>query len=105
MVSLIIALVALIAAGAVVKYMVGKHESKLDVIFKRLDKHGDDIVTMKAEAFHNLTAEKADALYLRLSEFARFEKHSDARFDEMGKSLDDNSDLLKQVLIKLEPKK
>ena len=105
MISLLIGAITFIAMAAVVRHMVSQHAMQLgkhadalqnmhavpdqmqglkvtvEALDKRLDKHGDDIVAMRTEASHNLTAEKADDLYLRIKEFERFEKHIDIRFD------------------------
>lgn len=77
-----------------------KDQAKFDVkfnehlkgIYKRLDKHGDDIVRMNSDSKMYMTSKEADDVYLRRKEFEQFEKHIDNRFDQLsqgqGKILD-----------------
>jgi len=61
--------------------------NRLNVFFKKLDAHGEDIRGLQTEKEQFLTSKDADDLYLRIKEFDRFEKHIDKRFDSMESSM------------------
>ncbi len=61
--------------------------NRLNVFFKKLDMHGEDIRGLQTEKEQFLTAKNADDIYLRIKEFDRFEKHIDKRFDSIESSM------------------
>lgn len=54
-------------------------------IYKRLDKHGDDIVALNTKSELAVTAKDVDEKFVSKELFKQFEKHIDSRFDGLEK--------------------
>ena len=66
---------------AVTKYMVSECKRKQGIMEERLDKHGDDLVTLNTKAELAVTAKDVDEKFVSKELFRQFEKHIDKRFD------------------------
>lgn len=81
-----------IGAAFVVRHMVNEHKQKIDLIFLRIEKHGDDLVRLNTKSELSITAKDVDDKYVSKEYFKQFEKHMDKRFDDLqagqGKILD-----------------
>ncbi|RXJ53764.1 hypothetical protein [Candidatus Marinarcus aquaticus] len=86
-VSLAVVVCGVIAQFAVNKYQNGEFKKQIDGLFKRADKHSEDIVQLQTQKKQYLTTHRADEVYLRRKEFELFEKHLDRRFDTLDKSV------------------
>lgn len=84
-VSLIIAIVGVIGMIAVTRYIVGELKMKIEAIFSRLDKHGDDLVALNTKSELAVTAKDVDDKFVSKELFKQFEKHIDRRFDNLEK--------------------
>jgi len=85
MVSLALAGVTFIGAIFVMRYMVTELKKTQESMVKRLDKHGDDIVSLNTRSKLAVTAKDVDEKYLSKELFRQFEKHMDTRFDSLEK--------------------
>ena len=81
MISLTIAGAGIIASFAVVKYMANELKRNQEIIFKRMEIHGDDIVALNTMSRLAMTAKDVDDKYVSKELFRQFEKHIDKRFD------------------------
>jgi hypothetical protein len=72
-----------VASFALMKYMVGELKRNQEVIFKRLDSHGDDIVKLNTKSELAMTSKDVDEKYVSKELFRQFEKHIDGRFDSL----------------------
>lgn len=72
-----------IASAAVVKYMVNRHEQILKTHDERLDKHGDDLVVLNTKSKEAMTMKDVSEEFVRKEMFYQFQKHTDARFDDL----------------------
>ncbi|AXX93489.1 hypothetical protein CPU12_10015 [Malaciobacter molluscorum LMG 25693] len=86
-ISLAVVICGLIAQFAVNKYQNAEFKKQIDSLFKRADKHSEDIVQLQTQRKQYLTTNRADEVYLRRKEFELFEKHIDRRFDTLEKSI------------------
>lgn len=86
-VTLIIVVAGVIAQFAVNKYQNGEFKNQIELLFKKTDDHGGDIVELQTQRSQYLTSDKADDVYLRRKEFEQFEKHIDKRFDGIDQGL------------------
>jgi hypothetical protein len=68
--------------------MVSELKSKQEIIFTKLEKHGDDLVELNTKSKLGVTAEFVDSKYVSKELFRQFEKHMDDRFDDMSKKQD-----------------
>jgi len=82
-VSLALAIIGFIGAIFVMRYMVSELKKNQDMIFKRLDKHGDDIVALNTRSELAVTAKDVDEKFVSKELFRQFEKHMDTRFDAL----------------------
>lgn len=62
--------------------------NRIDTIYSRLDKHGDDIVKLNTKSELAVTAKDVDDKYVSKEYFRQFEKHIDTHF----KRLEDGQD-------------
>ena len=81
MISIGVAAASIIASFAVVKAKAEELKKNQEHIFKRLDSHGDDIVTLNTLSKLAMTAKDVDDKYVSKELFRQFEKHIDKRFD------------------------
>lgn len=85
-------LMTVVGSAFVVRHMVQEHRQKIDTIFRRIEKHGDDIVRLNTKSELSITAKDVDDKYVSKEYFKQFEKHMDKRFDDLqagqGKILD-----------------
>lgn len=81
MISIGVAAASIIASFAVVKSKAEELKKNQEHIFKRLDSHGDDIVTLNTLSKLAMTAKDVDDKYVSKELFRQFEKHIDKRFD------------------------
>ena len=81
MISLTIAVSGIVASFAVVKYMATELKKNQELIFKRLETHGDDLVALNTLSKLAMTAKDVDEKYVSKELFRQFEKHIDKRFD------------------------
>ena len=86
-ISSAIVICGIIAQFAVNKYQNAEFKKQIDELFKRADKHTEDIVQLQTQRKQYLTTDKADEVYLRRKEFELFEKHVDRRFDTLENSI------------------
>lgn len=84
-VSLLIAVVGVIGVVFVMRYMVSELKKNVEMIFKRMDKHGDDIVKLNTKSEMAVTAKDVDEKFVSKELFKQFEKHMDNRFDGLEK--------------------
>lgn len=81
-----------IGTAFVVRHMVHDHGQKIDALFNRIEKHGDDLVRLNTKSELSITAKDVDDKYVSKEYFKQFEKHMDKRFDDLqagqGKILD-----------------
>jgi len=56
---------------------------KVDEIYKRLDKHGDDIVKLNTRSELAVTAKDVDDKYVSKEYFRQFEKHIETHFSRL----------------------
>lgn len=91
MISLGIAIIAVIGSAYVTRYMVAELMKTSDVHSERLEKHGDNLVELNTKSELSMTAKDVDEKYVSKELFRQFEKHMDKRFDSvedgMGKIL------------------
>lgn len=83
---LISTLIVIISAAGVIfvmRYMVSELKRNQDLIFIRMDKHGDDIVKLNSRAEFAVTAKDVDEKFVSKEFFRQFEKHIDKRFDSL----------------------
>lgn len=57
------------------------HNEEAKELYKRLEKHGDDIVHLNTLSRLAITAKDVDDKYVSKEYFKQFEKHMDKRFD------------------------
>lgn len=57
------------------------HAEETKELYKRLEKHGDDIVHLNTLSRLAITAKDVDDKYVSKEYFKQFEKHMDKRFD------------------------
>ena len=57
------------------------HDEEVKELYKRLEKHGDDIVHLNTLSRLAITAKDVDDKYVSKEYFKQFEKHMDKRFD------------------------
>jgi len=82
-ISLLLAGITFIALIAVMRYMVAELKRNQEIFFKRLDKHGDDLVALNSRAEFAVTAKDVDEKFVSKEFFRQFEKHIDKRFDSL----------------------
>ena len=91
MISLGIAVAAIIGSAYVTRYMVAELKKAADEHAHRLEKHGDNLVELNTRSSLSMTAKDVDDKYVSKELFRQFEKHIDKRFDSvedgMGKIL------------------
>ncbi len=91
MVSLGIAIIAVIGSAHVTRYMVAELIKTSDAHSERLEKHGDNLIALNTKSELSMTAKDVDEKYVSKELFRQFEKHMDKRFDAvedgMGKIL------------------
>ena len=81
--NIIVAAIGFIAMVAVTKYVVGELKKNVNIIFDRLDKHGDDLVALNTKSELAVTAKDVDDKFVSKELFRQFEKHMDRRFDNL----------------------
>lgn len=81
LISVVSALAAFISTFAVTRYMVIDMKKNQELIFQRLDRHGDDIVALNTKSELAVTAKDVDDKFVSKELFRQFEKHIDKRFD------------------------
>lgn len=59
------------------------HAEETKELYKRLEKHGDDIVHLNTLSRLAITAKDVDDKYVSKEYFKQFEKHMDQRFDRL----------------------
>lgn len=80
------------ASASIVRYMSNENKRQIETmttenkrqneaIFKRLEKHGDDIVALNTKSELAVTAKDVDEKFVSKELFKQFEKHIDSRFD------------------------
>jgi len=79
--STILAVLGFAGVFAVTKYMVGECKRKQTVMEERLEKHGDDLVSLNTRDELAVTAKDVDEKFVSKELFRQFEKHMDKRFD------------------------
>ncbi len=79
--SVALGIISLIGAFAVTKYMVSECTRKQGIMEVRLEKHGDDLVSLNTRAELAVTAKDVDEKFVSKELFRQFEKHIDKRFD------------------------
>jgi len=91
MISLGIAITAVIGSAYVNRYQISETKKKVDVHDDRLEKHGDNLVELNTKSSLAMTSDDVDKKYVSKELFRQFEKHIDKRFDNveavMGKIL------------------
>lgn len=95
-VSLLIAVVGVIGVIFVMRYMVSELKKNQDSIYKRLDRHGDDIVALNTRSELAVTAKDVDEKFVSKEIFYQFEKHMDKRFDGLEKGQGKILDFIKE---------
>jgi hypothetical protein len=83
MVSAMFGFVTVIGAAFVTKYQSSESKRHINIIFERMDKHGDDIVRLNTKSELSMTAKDVDEKYVSKELFRQFEKHMDVRFDKL----------------------
>jgi hypothetical protein len=83
MVSGLFSFATVIGAGFVVRYQSAESKRHINIIFERMDKHGDDIVRLNTKSELSMTAKDVDEKYVSKELFRQFEKHMDVRFDKI----------------------
>lgn len=83
MISLMFGLVTLVGAVYVVRYQAQESKKHINIIFERLERHGDDIVRLNTKSELSMTAKDVDEKYVSKELFRQFEKHMDVRFDKL----------------------
>ena len=79
--SVLLGIISLAGVFAVTKYMVGECKRKQSIMEVRLEKHGDDLVSLNTRAELAVTAKDVDEKFVSKELFRQFEKHIDKRFD------------------------
>lgn len=59
-----------------------------DKMYIRLDRHGDDIISLNTKSELSMTAKDVDDKYVSKELFRQFEKHIDKRFDRIEEGQD-----------------
>ena len=80
-VGLAITAISFIGLIYVMRYMVGELKKSVDTIYRRLDKHGDDIIRLNTKSELAVTAKDVDEKFVSKELFKQYEKHIDSRFD------------------------
>ncbi len=81
--SVVVGLVTVAGALYVTKYIVSELQRQVEAIFKRLEKHGDDLVALNTKSELAVTAKDVDEKYQSKELFRQYEKHIDSRFDRL----------------------
>ena len=79
--TLIMGGLGIVGVFAVNKYMISECKRKQLIMEERLEKHGDDLVSLNTRAELAVTAKDVDDKFVSKELFRQFEKHMDSRFD------------------------
>ena len=87
MISLGIAIAAVIGSAYVTRHTVAELRKAADEHAQRLEKHGDNLVELNTKSSLSMTAKDVDDKYVSKELFRQFEKHIDKRFDSVEDSM------------------
>ena len=85
--SVVVVVVTVGGTLYVTKYIVSELQRQVEAIFKRLEKHGDDLVVLNTKSELAITAKDVDDKYQSKEMFRLHEKHIDKRFDRLEQSV------------------
>ena len=98
-VNIVVLIMGVVATFSVVKYqssenkqLLEKHDLEqqkiVEAVFKKLDQHAEDIVTLKTKQESNITAKEVHDQYISRELFEMHKQHIDHRFDQAESRFD-----------------
>ncbi len=96
-INAVIAIAGIIGAAAVMRYMVSEMKRHIEAVFKRLDKHGDDLVALNTKSEMAVTMTDVAEEFLRKEMFVQFRSHTDEKFKDLKADMDKQYKLLEKV--------